>query len=104
MKQDDEINESFTTCPQFAKCETALNDIHNIKSNISSLLTAFPNKDVKGHCDYHDAKIKAAEAEERFWNELKLDLAKKGVWGLLIVLSGLIVIGLTAKLGMGVVK
>jgi hypothetical protein len=63
------------------------------------LYEAFPEQDVEGHCDYHNAKIKAAEAEERFWNELKMDLAKKGAWGLLIIIVGLVMLGLSTKLG-----
>lgn len=41
-------------------------------------------------------------AEERFWNELKIDVAKKGVWGLLIIVLGLAMIGLAAKFGISV--
>jgi len=42
----------------------------------------------------------AADAQEKFWIELKLEIAKKGVWGLLIVICGLIVVGVSAKLGL----
>jgi tetrahydromethanopterin S-methyltransferase subunit E len=43
--------------------------------------------------------IKAAEAQTEFWRELRLDIAKKGVWGLLVVICGLILVGVSAKLG-----
>lgn len=43
--------------------------------------------------------IAAAEAQKEFWQELKLDIAKKGVWGLLIILCGLVITGLAAKFG-----
>lgn len=71
-----------------------------ILHHLNRLYEAFPDEDVDGHCDYHAAKIRAAQAEERFWNELKLDLAKKGAWGLLIIVVGLIMVGLSAKLGL----
>lgn len=70
-----------------------------ILHHLNRLYEAFPDEDVDGHCDYHAAKIRAAEAEEKFWNELKLDLAKKGAWGMLIILLGLVMIGLSTKFG-----
>lgn len=56
--------------------------------------------DFEGHKRYHESMIRAADAQERFWVELKLDIAKKGVWGLLIIICGLVVVGLTAKIGL----
>jgi hypothetical protein len=44
--------------------------------------------------------IKAAQAQENFWLEMKLDLAKKGAWGLTIIILGLIITGLQAKFGL----
>lgn len=60
---------------------------------------AFPNEDLQGHRKYHERLLQAADAETKFWNDLKLDLAKKGTWGILIILIGLIVTGLSVKLG-----
>lgn len=65
---------------------------------------AFPRTDhgevdFTGHREAHEAMIAAAEAQKEFWQELKLDLAKKGVWGLLIITCGLIITGLAAKFG-----
>lgn len=65
---------------------------------------AFPrteagDTDFDGHRQYHEAMIRAAEAQANFWNELKLDIAKKGVWGLLIILCGLVVTGMATKFG-----
>jgi tetrahydromethanopterin S-methyltransferase subunit E len=48
--------------------------------------------------------IAAAEAQTEFWRELRLDIAKKGIWGLLIIVVGLIMVGISAKLGIGTVK
>jgi hypothetical protein len=55
--------------------------------------------DYDGHRRYHEEMIKAAEAQTEFWRELRLDIAKKGVWGLLVVICGLILVGVSAKLG-----
>lgn len=55
--------------------------------------------DFDGHRRYHESMIAAAEAQTQFWRELKLEIAKKGVWGLLVIICGLVVIGLGAKLG-----
>lgn len=57
--------------------------------------------DYDGHRKYHESMIAAAEAQTQFWRELKLEIAKKGVWGLLIIICGLVMVGLSAKLGLG---
>ena len=94
---------NVTTKPLSQAEVDSLNDSQKLSliiQHLRRLYEAFPEEDVDGHCDYHAAKIRAAEAEERFWNELKLDLAKKGAWGLLIIVTGLIMVGLSAKLGL----
>ena len=78
-----------------------------ILSELKKLEGAFPRNDdgsadFEGHKRFHDTKIKAAEAEMKFWQELKLDLAKKGAWGVMIIVIGLIMLGLSAKLGITV--
>ena len=55
--------------------------------------------DFEGHRRFHENKIIAAKAEADFWRELKLEIAKKGVWSLLVVICGLVFIGVSAKLG-----
>ena len=55
--------------------------------------------DFDGHRRYHESMIAAATAQEAFWREMKLEIAKKGVWGLLVIITGLIVVGISAKLG-----
>lgn len=60
--------------------------------------------DFEGHRRFHEEKLKAAKAEAEFWAELKLEIAKKGIWSLLVIVCGLVVIGLSAKLGIGTVK
>lgn len=65
---------------------------------------AFPNGDLKGHCAYHNAKIKAAMAEEQFWLSAKSEALKHGISGLFAVLKWLAILallGLAYKVGLG---
>ena len=92
------------------KCLTQ-SEAHKIESRLDEILSeikkihgGFPRNDMgetdfSGHREAHEEMIKAARAQAEFWNELKLDVAKKGIWGILIVVVGLIVAGLAAKLG-----
>ncbi|MDP3322631.1 MAG: hypothetical protein Q8S71_03690 [Hydrogenophaga sp.] len=73
--------------------------LDEITTCIASIKQAFPDGDVIGHRKYHEAKIKAAVAEEEFWKDLKLDIAKKGAWGLIVILIGLVLLGISVKLG-----
>jgi len=78
--------------------------LDEILSEVRKIHNAFPrtdggDADFEGHRRYHEAMIRAANAQEKFWNELKLDVAKKGAWGLLVIVVGLAVLGLAAKLG-----
>jgi len=65
---------------------------------LAQINAAFPDGP-DNHRLAHQAMIKAAVAEERFWDELKLDIAKKGTWGLLIIILGLALVGIAAKFG-----
>lgn len=78
--------------------------LDEILSEIKKIHGGFPRDeegetDFAGHREAHESMIKAARAQEQFWNELKLDVAKKGIWGILIIVVGLIMAGLAAKLG-----
>lgn len=56
--------------------------------------------DFDGHRRYHESMIEAAKEQAAFWKELKMDIVKKGTWGLLIVVLGLILVGVQAKFGL----
>lgn len=56
--------------------------------------------DFEGHRRFHEQKVRAAQAEAEFWRDLKLEIAKKGIWSLLVVICGLVMIGASAKLGL----
>lgn len=65
---------------------------------------AFPNGDLEGHCAYHNAKIRAAMAEEQFWQSAKSEALKHGISGLFAVikwLAILAVLGAAYKVGLG---
>ena len=57
--------------------------------------------DFDGHRRFHEEKLRAAKAEAEFWSELKLEIAKKGIWSLLVIVCGLVVVGMSAKMGLG---
>ena len=56
--------------------------------------------DFDGHRRYHEAMIKAAEEQEKFWRDLKMEIAKKGVIAAIIIVLGLLWIGAQTKLGL----
>ena len=83
------------------KIESQLDEI---LAEVKKIHRGFPvdadgDVDFEGHRKYHESMIRAAEAQAEFWKELKLDIVKKGVWGLLIIVCGLVLTGLAAKLG-----
>ena len=76
-----------------------------ILNEVKSIRSGFPKNDdgsvdYDGHRRYHEQLIRAAEAQTEFWRELRLDIAKKGAWSLLVIVLGLVSIGLLAKLGL----
>jgi len=72
--------------------------LDEVLHQLAYLERAFPDG-VEPHRAAHEAMISASRAEERFWTELKLDVAKKGVWGILVIIIGLVVVGVSVKLG-----
>lgn len=80
----------------------AKEESEHVERMIASILKAFPDG-LDNHRMAHEQMIAAAKAEETFWRELKTDVAKKSIWGILQVLCFLAVAGLAAKLGLGAV-
>lgn len=52
---------------------------------VDDLNSAFPGGDWDGHRRYHETLIAKAEARARFYLDLRSDLAKKGLW--VVILS-----------------
>lgn len=80
--------------------------LDEIMAEVQKINSAFAKNDDgtidhAGHRQFHESMIAAANAQEQFWRELKLEIAKKGVWGLLVIIVGLVLVGLSAKLGIG---
>lgn len=77
--------------------------LDKLEEQVTVVIKAFPHADdgadFDGHRKAHEAMIKAAEAQEAFWKDLKLDIAKKGAWGLIVILIGLVLLGISVKLG-----
>lgn len=63
---------------------------------LEEVLEAFPDGPLK-HRQAHEAWIAARRSEAEFWKELKLDIAKKGAWGLIIVIVGLLLVGVSVR-------
>lgn len=80
-----------------ARFDELLQEIRKLNSAFAK--TPDGEVDFDGHRRYHESMIAAATAQEQFWRDLKLEVAKKGVWSLLVVVCGLIVVGLSAKFG-----
>jgi hypothetical protein len=74
-------------------------ELHKINGAFAT--NADGTTDFSGHRQYHEAMIKAATAQEAFWYELKLEVMKKGIWSLLVIICGLVVVGIAAKFGIG---
>lgn len=64
------------------------------------LVYAFPDG-IDGHRKAHEAMIAAAKAEQEFWQDLRKDVAKKSIWGILHILFVLTLGTLAVKLGVG---
>ena len=71
--------------------------------DMQRFLSAFPAGDPIKHCEYHMAKIKAAEAEQRFWELAQGKAIERGIEGLFGALKVVVTLALTAvafKLGL----
>ena len=76
-----------------------------IMVELRKINSAFPRDvdgevDHEGHRKYHESLIRAVEAQEQFWRDIRMDVAKKGVWAAIIIVLGLLVVGLQIKLGL----
>lgn len=75
-----------------------------IREMREEMLSGFPNGDLKAHAEYHEARNRAAKAEEEFWRAAKSEALKQGVSGAIAVLKTVGVLALLAmayKIGLG---
>ena len=78
-----------------------------ILAEVKHMRSAFPKDeegdvDYEGHRKYHESLIRAAEAQEEFWRDLKREVAKKGILAALVIVCGLLWLGAQTKLGITV--
>ena len=78
-----------------------------ILAEVKHMRSAFPKDedgdvDYEGHRKYHESLIRAAEAQAEFWNDLKREVAKKGILAALVIVLGLLWLGAQTKLGISV--
>lgn len=74
-------------------------EVETMRSLLSELKAeAFPDG-AAAHRMAHQVMIDAAKAEAEFWKDLKMGMVKKSIWGVLQVLTILIIAGLGAKFG-----
>ena len=70
---------------------------------MTRFLSAFPEGDSASHCEYHKQLIKAAKAEERFWETAQTKAIERGIdgiFGVIKIVVLLAVTGLFLKLGL----
>jgi hypothetical protein len=78
--------------------------LHELREQemFDKIMSAFPNRDIEGHCNYHQSKIEAAKAEKEFWDTAKKSVITNGVNGafsLVKIILTLAALGLLAKYG-----
>lgn len=84
------LNDSLTLAHK--KIDKAINLYAHAERKIKEVNDAFPDG-VDKHREYHEAVIKAKKAEESFYVDLKKEVIKKGLFGVIVILSGLIWLG-----------
>ncbi len=93
-----EVSDNF----QQLLIEHELRETEHIKYLVDLLaLEAFPDG-AHAHKESHQVMIDAARAEKKFWDDLRGDVLKKSIWGVLQILMTLIGLGLAAKFGINV--
>jgi hypothetical protein len=62
-------------------------DVKVLIDRVDDLAKGFPDGDWEGHRRYHEAVIKKMEARTKFYDELRAELAKKGMWALILMMG-----------------
>lgn len=79
--------------------EHELREVERIRTSVNLLALEAFTDGARSHKETHQAMIDAAKAEKKFWDDLRGDVLKKSVWGVLQILATLIGLGLAAKFG-----
>ena len=83
--------------------EALASHVMNEETLVRGLIHAFPKKpdgtpDFDGHELFHSTLIEESRARTVFYRELRQELIKKGLWGLVLILSALITYWWTGQL------
>lgn len=81
------------------------NDQVRQEEQLAKYMSAFPGGDPVKHCEYHQHKIDAAKAEQRFWELAQGKVVEKGIegiFGALKIVVMLALAGLAMKLGLSI--
>ncbi|MEX3972264.1 hypothetical protein [Paraburkholderia caribensis] len=62
-------------------------DLKVVIERVDDLARGFPDGDWEGHRRYHEAVIQKMEARTKFYDDLRTELAKKGLWALLVLVG-----------------
>lgn len=78
--------------------------LDKVLAELQMIKSAFPedeygNMDGTGHRRYHEEMIAAAKAQTAFWTDLRNEMLRKGLFGLLVIALGLMATGLAVKTG-----
>lgn len=67
--------------------EVVQRELQVVIERVDDLAKGFPGGDWEGHRRYHEAVIRKMEARTKFYDDLRADLAKKGLWAILVMIS-----------------
>jgi hypothetical protein len=62
--------------------------ISDLQSTVADLTAAFPEGDLDLHRRMHEAMIQKEKERAAFYTDLRSDLAKKGLWAVILAVSG----------------
>lgn len=67
--------------------EVVQRELKIVIDRVDDLAKGFPGGDWEGHRRYHEAVIRKMEARTKFYDDLRADLAKKGLWAILVMIG-----------------
>jgi hypothetical protein len=92
----DEIGQRHTE--NTSTLEVVEDKLNVLFDRVDDLAKGFPDGDWEGHRRYHEAVIKKMEARTKFYDDLRGDLAKKGLWAVILTMAAAIWFFLKSKL------
>ncbi|AET91088.1 hypothetical protein BYI23_B004810 [Burkholderia sp. YI23] len=78
--------------------EVVQRELKIVIERVDDLAKGFPGGDWEGHRLYHEAVIKKMEARAKLYEDLRADLAKKGLWAVIVAIGAAIWFYVKAKI------